>query len=468
MKLRTILTSIGVMIGTAAIVAMISLSLGLKENAVKSLERFGNLTEMEVAPAFMMPDESAPIPRDQRKQLDSQAVRELKQIPGIDAVMPTKRLRAEAKIKVGRREGYVELIGVDVLESAEYKKNDIEKGTYLSGAPNEIVVTYELPRELRDVEKERREARNRNAGSRSGGPPMPPGRMGGGEQPAIDLVGKTATIVITREYRVDDELKLEKKEIRVRVVGQQQKLDNSRYGPAAFVPLSLVNELNEWAMRSMEQDDRFMGADRARDRSKAREQKGDTTFDEITVKVASREQVENVVKLVQEKGFEVYSPARALEEINNFFFIVQMILGGIAAVSLLVASIGIVNTMIMSILERTKEIGIMKVIGATVYNIRWLFLIESGFIGLIGGFTGLGLAYGAVELVNYVGGRSGAMDKLGFMAPGPEEAAAKLAVVPLWLALFAIGFAFLIGLLAGIFPAFRASRLSALQAIRSE
>lgn len=470
MKLRTILTSIGVMIGTAAIVAMISLSLGLKENAVKSLERFGNLTEMEVAPAFMRPDESGPIPRDERKELDSQAVRELKQIPGIEAVMPTKRLHAEAKIKVGRREGYVQLIGVDVQESANYKKNEIEKGTYVTGAPNEIVITYELPRELRDVERERREARKRNDGNRSGGPPMPPGNMGGAEQAVPNLVDKMATIVVTREYRVDDELKLERKEVRVRIVGQQRKQDNSRYGPAAFVPLSLLKELNEWAMRSMEQNEGYMEEGRARDRSKSREQKNDTTFDEITVKVASREQVEDVVKQIQEKGYEVYSPARALEEINNFFFIVQMILGGIAAVSLLVASIGIVNTMIMSILERTKEIGIMKVIGATVYNIRWLFLIESGFIGLIGGFTGLGLAYGAVELVNYLGSRSGAMDKLGFMGPGPgaEEAAAKLAIVPLWLALFAIGFAFLIGLLAGIFPAFRASRLSALQAIRSE
>ncbi len=143
-----------------------------------------------------------------------------------------------------------------------------------------------------------------------------------------------------------------------------------------------------------------------------------------------------------------------------------MILGGIAAISLLVASIGIVNTMIMSILERTKEIGIMKVIGATVYNIRWLFLMESGFIGLIGGMTGLGLAWGAVELVNYFGKAGGLMDSLGFGGGGEEMT--TLAVIPTWLALFAIGFAFIIGLLAGIFPAIRASRLSALQAIRSE
>ncbi len=466
MKLRTILTSVGVMIGTAAIVAMISLSLGLKENAVKSLERFSNLTELDVAPGYMMPGQDTPLPPDQVKQLNAQAVRELKAIPGVAAVMPTKRLEAEVKIKMGRREGYLQLMGVDVKESALYKKDEIEKGSYLTGVPHEIVISYEVPRQLRDVEKERREARKRGRDSGQSAPPTPGPGMDGALA-MINMVGKTATLVLTRQYFVDDEPKFERKEIRVRIVGQLRKAEHDRFGSAALVPLSLVQELNAWANRNMgqEQTDQF-GQARSSSRSRG-EQQDEMKYDEITVKVASREQVQDVVKQIQQVGYEVYSPARALEEINSFFFVVQLILGGIAAVSLLVASIGIVNTMIMSILERTKEIGIMKVIGATVYNIRWLFLIESGFIGLIGGLTGLGLAFGAVELVNYFGQSSGAMDKLGF-GGGPDGGVTQLAVIPAWLALFAIGFSFVIGILAGIFPAFRASRLSALQAIRSE
>jgi acetoin utilization transport system permease protein len=467
MKLRTILTSVGVMIGTAAIVAMISLSLGLKENAVKRLENFGNLTELDVAPSYMMPDEKTPRPPDRLKRLNEEAVRELKQIPGVQAVMPTKRLNAEVKIKLGRREGYLQLVGVDVRESALYKQDDVEKGTYLTGLSHEIVVSYEIPRQMRDVEQERREARSRRTGQQGeAGPPRGPFGEGGPSQAAIDMVGKTATLVLTRQYFVDDEPKFERKEVRVRVVGQLQKTERDRFGGTAFVPLSLIQELNEWANRGMEQQGGpFGGPDAAPKRSRTRDQRDEMTYDEITVKVAKREQVESVVQQLRQKGYEVYSPARALEEINKFFFVVQMILGGIAAVSLLVASIGIVNTMIMSILERTREIGIMKVIGATVYNIRWLFLIESGFIGLIGGLTGLGLAWGAVELVNYLGKQSGALEKYDIGGP---EGVTQLAVIPFWLALFAIGFSFLIGLLAGLFPAFRASRLSALQAIRSE
>ncbi|UYZ14823.1 ABC transporter permease [Brevibacillus sp. WF146] len=470
MKLRTALTSVGVMIGTAAIVAMIALSLGLKENAVKSLENFGNLTELDVQPAFFDYEKDEPIPDDQRKKLNMDAVREIKGISGVAAVMPIKRIQGEAKLKVGRREGFIEVIGVDALESAAYRKNDVEKGSYLSGSPQEIVVAYHVAGNLRDVEKERREARRRSAdANRGGGAEMMPPRFGRGEEAlqSFNLVDKTATIVLTREYRIDDEPHFEKKEVRVRVVGQLRQSENRRYGNAVYAPLGLVKEMNDWLNRS--RGDEFGDGGGSTRRTRETAQQGSFEFDEMTVKVESREKVESVVKALQERGFEVWSPARELEQINKFFFVIQIVLGGIAAVSLLVATIGIVNTMIMSILERTKEIGIMKVIGATVYNIRWLFLMESGFIGLIGGLAGLGIAWGAVELVNYFGEAGGIMSSLNIGFGGPEgEEKLRLAVIPSWLSLFAIGFSFVIGLLAGIFPAIRASRLSALQAIRSE
>jgi acetoin utilization transport system permease protein len=469
MKLRTALTSVGVMIGTAAIVAMIALSLGLKENAVKSLENFGNLTELDVEPAYWNYEKDEPIPDDQRKKLNMEAVRVIKGIPGVAAVMPIKRIHGETKLKVGRREGYVEVVGVDVHESAAYRKDDVEKGSYLSGSPQEIVVAYRVPTILRDVEKERREARRRSADAKRGGGMeiMRPGFNGGDAPQSFNLVDKTATIVLTREYRIDDEPHFEKKEIRVRVVGQLRQDDNHRYGHAVYAPLSLVKEINDWLNRTRGDEFGDGGGSTRRNRETAKQDSFE--FDEMTVKVESREKVESVVQALKERGFEVWSPARELEQINKFFFIIQIVLGGIAAVSLLVATIGIVNTMIMSILERTKEIGIMKVIGATVYNIRWLFLMESGFIGLIGGLAGLGIAWGAVELVNHFGEAGGIMDSLNIGFGGPEgEEKLRLAIIPTWLSLFAIGFSFVIGLLAGIFPAIRASRLSALQAIRSD
>ncbi|MED1665546.1 ABC transporter permease [Brevibacillus laterosporus] len=472
MKLRTVLTSVGVMIGTAAIVTMLSLSIGLKENAVKSLENFGNLTELEVYPAWLMPDGTTERTPDQMKRLDSKSIPEIKAIPGIEAVMPHKEFMGNAVLKLGRREAqHFQIIGVDPQQEAPVRSKELEKGEYLTGANNEIVISYEIPRHMRDVEKDRREARKRNA-NQSGNRARY--EMGGsGESGIIEMVGKTAMLELRREYTIDNEPKFEKKEIRVRVVGQMQKDEKSYRGSTIYVPMKMVNELNTWMEQKREQNDYDMGMGGSKpNRSKNRNQKPALQYDSINVKVGSREAVEQVVKDLQKIGYENYSPARQLAKLNKFFFVIQLVLGGIAAISLLVATIGIVNTMIMSILERTKEIGIMKVIGATVYNIRWLFLIESGSIGLIGGLTGLGLAYGAVAIINYLGKNNDILDSVGMGMGGgmgpEEEVVTQIALVPPSLAIFAILFSVVIGLLAGILPAIRASRLSPLEAIRSQ
>ena len=138
----------------------------------------------------------------------------------------------------------------------------------------------------------------------------------------------------------------------------------------------------------------------------------------------------------------------------------QLALGGIGAITLLVAAIGIINTMTMSIYERTKEIAIMKVIGATFTDIRLLFLTEAGMIGLFGGLMGLIFSYTLSFVINQLSG-----DFMGnYMGTGE---ALHLSVIPWWLALFAIGFSIMIGLLAGVYPANRAVKLSPIEAMRS-
>ena len=135
----------------------------------------------------------------------------------------------------------------------------------------------------------------------------------------------------------------------------------------------------------------------------------------------------------------------------------QAVLGGIGAVSLFVAAIGIANTMMMSIYERTKEIGVIKVLGCAMGNIRNMFLIEAGFIGFVGGLIGLVFSYLISFLVNKF--------LAGVFLYGMDS---KLSVIPPWLAAAAVMFAVLIGMAAGFFPALRAMRLSPLAAIRNE
>ena len=139
--------------------------------------------------------------------------------------------------------------------------------------------------------------------------------------------------------------------------------------------------------------------------------------------------------------------------------IIEAVLGGIGAVAMLVAAISIANTMTMSTYERTKEIGVMKVLGCSLGNIRSMFLAEAAFIGFLGGVVGIGLSYSLSLLANKL------------IAPAIMEGYgtnARISIIPIWLVVAAIIFATIIGMVAGFFPAQRATKLSPLAAIRNE
>ena len=139
----------------------------------------------------------------------------------------------------------------------------------------------------------------------------------------------------------------------------------------------------------------------------------------------------------------------------------QAVLGGIGSITLLVAAIGIINTMIMSIYERRKEIAIMKVIGATFNDVRLLFLAEAGLIGLIGGILGITISFGLSKAINVLAA--------GYMSSmmGGGDATVSLSIITPGLVLLAIGFSIMVGVIAGIYPANKAVRLSPIEAMRN-
>lgn len=184
----------------------------------------------------------------------------------------------------------------------------------------------------------------------------------------------------------------------------------------------------------------------------------DLFYSSVTVNVDEMDNVTMVQQIISDMGYNAYSNAEWIESDMKIMNIIQAVLGGIGGISLFVAAIGITNTMMMSIYERTKEIGIMKVIGCRIRDIQLLFLIEAGYIGFIGGGIGMLLSYAISYVMNKV---------LGLGAMMFEEGA-KLSVIPPWLALLAITFAALIAMLAGFLPSLRAMKLSPLAAIRAE
>ena len=161
--------------------------------------------------------------------------------------------------------------------------------------------------------------------------------------------------------------------------------------------------------------------------------------------------VENVAEVQQaigDLGYQTSSNSEWIAQAKEQSRSTQALLGGIGAVSLIVAAIGIANTMMMSIYERTKEIGVMKVLGCGLFDIQQLFLIEAGMIGFGGGVTGLSLSLLVCLIINKVTG-------------------AVTAVIPFWMYFASIVFAIIVSMLAGFAPSKRAMSLSALEAIRN-
>ena len=172
------------------------------------------------------------------------------------------------------------------------------------------------------------------------------------------------------------------------------------------------------------------------------------------------ENVQALTQMLKDEGYNAYSDAEWIQSETEQMNTIQLVLGAIGAVSLLVAAIGITNTMMMSIYERTKEIGVMKVLGCDIRNIQSLFLMEAGFIGFIGGLIGLAFSYGIGAIINHLLAASDMGAQMG-MSGG-------ICRIPPWLSPLAVIFAILIGMIAGFLPSLRAMRLSPLAAIRNE
>ena len=180
-------------------------------------------------------------------------------------------------------------------------------------------------------------------------------------------------------------------------------------------------------------------------------------YSSIILRTDDMDHVNDLAQIIRNMGYTVNTNMELIEGMQKTLIMVQAVLGGIGAVALLVAAIGITNTMMMSIYERTKEIGIMKVIGCSLRNIRQLFLLEAAFIGLIGGIVGNVLSLILSAVINlFVSSES-----LTGM-PG------SISYIPFWLMLASSAFAVLVGMAAGYFPAVRAMKLSPLAAIRGE
>jgi putative ABC transport system permease protein len=179
----------------------------------------------------------------------------------------------------------------------------------------------------------------------------------------------------------------------------------------------------------------------------------------VTVHVKSPSRVRSVQDAINKLGFSTFSILDATRSLQRFFAILDLFLGIFGSLALAVASLGIVNTLVMAILERRREIGIMKAIGGSDQDVKKLFFVEAGSMGLLGGALGVVLGWLIGQAINF-----GTNIYLKRQELPPEQ----IWLVPWWLIFGAIGFALLVSLFSGLYPASRAARLDPVQALRYE
>ena len=437
-KLRTFLTVLGVIIGTASIVVMVSLGLGLTKSTMEQIEQSGGLTTITVRQGNgygVTMDKESDDP-NAGKITDSTA----EQVMGIEhVVIASPVLTMYPILKCGAYEGNISiralsseaLMAMDIpLAEGANLPLDEENLEFLYG--NQIITNFYNSRTNEYY-------------------------WDTGELPDIDLANDPIFFIMDSDaywnakYGGVDE--------NGNPIAQPKKYMYESTGLVEGTP----DEYNEFSweaycnIEALKTQLKKIFKNRAipnqPTRSNGKPYK-EWYYEELFVKVDEMENVADVQQQIVDMGYYAYSNAEWVEQMEGQYAMVQAVLGGIGAVSLFVAAIGIANTMMMSIYERTKEIGIMKVLGCSLGRIRDLFLMEAGFIGLSGGAVGLLLSYGISAIINTLVGESSGYSQLSY--------------IPLWLSGVAIVFAVLIGMLAGLMPALRAMKLSALSALRNE
>ena len=451
-KVRTILTVLGVAIGTTSIVVMISLGIGMKQTLLDEMENYGSLTAITVnspdgGGGMVMMDGGKSSSSDKDKEerhLDDALISTLSTLDHVKAVDP--QLNCSAIIKCKGYMSWVTLYGT-TTEYMERQNIPLGDGAYPSSESElQLLVGNTV---LQDMSNEKTNKSYWETG----------------EIPPIDWMKDQVFLILDTERYFNAGQPDES--------GQLVPSPKKYITKASGVVKGSIDDWNQYSYSvycniealkntlSREFRGRVIPGQPTRKNGKPYKE---IFYNQLIVSVDNMDNVSSVQQMINDMGYQTYANAEWIEQEMKSMNVIQAVLGGIGAVSLFVAAIGITNTMMMSIYERTKEIGIMKVIGCRIKDIQALFLIEAGYIGFIGGVVGTALSYLISVVINKLLSGGGA-EAMGFYM---EEGAAGISRIPLWLAGLAIVFAVFIAMLAGFFPSLRAMKLSPLAAIRAE
>jgi putative ABC transport system permease protein len=452
--LRNSLTTIGISVGVASLVAMLSLGIGLQQLASRRLMKSGLFDTVVVTSRrdlrnFNREEErSGPAPGESRI-LDEPTRQEIEHLPNVQEAYPDIRFITEL-----RYDDKPHLTMIAALP-ASAKSNDafetVQGSFFSSDTAPEVILQKTFAEELlgktpkpgidetnvKDLAGPLlgKELTMRYA-QREAAQTAPPAQAGDKNAASGDQsVSGAAYSVVSREQKL-------------KIVGVADLDPESMRGPGrarVFLPLALAESLHVMQPTDL--------------REISRAATDQPVYSSVSVRVKNPSQVQKVEDAIKKMGFNTFSILDASKSIQQFFKVLDVFLGIFGSLALAVAFIGIVNTLVMAILERRREIGIMKAVGASDGDIRKLFFAEAGAMGILGGIVGVALGWAIGQVINV-----GTNIYLKSQSFPPEH----FWSVPWWLVGFALLFSFLVSLAAGLYPAGRAARLDPVQALRYE
>ncbi|MFO7891905.1 MAG: FtsX-like permease family protein [bacterium] len=451
-KLRAFLTILGVTIGIGALVSMVSFGTGMQKNVTDYFKKNDLFTSIQVIPQKIDINEVTSRLERGRKEnqqdvppLNSQALDSIRSIQGVYIAFP--EISFPVMVRFNDRETRTYLKGIPAELGKHKPFNELLYGDfYQDGTQENIIIDTET---LESLGIKLTETAIDTAAQNSKEVTY---------VPSDSVIGKKITIVtsvidpasvtsIMGMGKTDNSL-FKKEQKQFTIIGIRKREVEFSYGyyrGGVIAPIKTAEKMPRLPFNSVW--------------SLLNSMDNESEYGALLVRVESVDYLKSVRNKIEELGFGTISIADQLEEFKKGFIIMDTALGAIGTIALIVAGLGIINTMVMSILERTREIGIMKAVGGSEFQIKSIFFFEAGSIGLLGGLFGLALGWIVTKI-------AGAVATYYIIKQGGETV--DFFYIPGWLVISALVFSIVISLIAGIYPAIRAARINPVEALRHD
>jgi putative ABC transport system permease protein len=449
-KLRSVLTTVGVVIGIGALVSMVSFGVGMQENVTREFRENDLFTSMQVLPAPVDLEKvmsgNLELPESTRALGDS-AVQAIRALPGVVLAFPDVSFPVTVRLLGREARTTLQALPASLGEFPPF--DELSYGRfYGEDADSSVVLTARVLKDLGLRLNEERDLDTRGGAEELVGVPADSVLGASVEVASATIDIGSAARSFLRTLAPPTSLPLKEEKVRLKVVGIQGARSGfgvERFRGGIIVPVETGASMprlgfsNVWDLL---------------DRSE-----GHGGYESVYVRTRSINDLSAVRQAIEGMGYGVVAVADQLEEIKRSFLIMDALLGAVGTIALIVAALGIINTMVTSILERTREIGVMKAIGGSERDIRWIFFSEAAMIGLAGGVFGLVLGWTVTRIANAVANH--------YLRPqGVPEV--ELFHMPLWLIAGAVAFSVGVSLLAGLYPASRAAAVDPVKALRHD